>query len=253
MIIRRLPQPRASIGPKDTWHGPRRSGPGWSATERIPTRAGLRAGSGALQWNITRLRRHPRHVRHADCCGPRQIREPRPKCAEAAGTAVASTRNAGYHRQGVGCRHHQRHREPGPGPRRAQASTRAGPPVELQRAPPSTSEMWTWGLHGLSVRRELRFRPRRNSCLIPSRHKTKSLWTRAKRSGRAIFISLLYRLYLASSFVGSAYVDWSYVVIYSSIRLDIWANGIKEGFQLLWHGVMTWVLFFILHVSTCWN
>ena len=106
--------------------------------------------------------------------------------------------------------------------------------------------MWTWGLHGLSVRRELRFRPRRNSCLIPSRHKTKSLWTRVKRSGRAIFISLLYRPYLASSFVGSACVDWSYVVIYSSIRLDIWANGIKEGFQLLWHGVMTWVLFFIL-------
>ena len=106
--------------------------------------------------------------------------------------------------------------------------------------------MWTWGLHGLSVRRELRFRPRRNSCLIPSRHKTKSLWTRVKRSGRAIFISLLYRPYLASSFVGSACVDWSYVVIYSSIRLDIWANGIKEGFQLLWHGVMTWVLFFML-------
>ena len=107
--------------------------------------------------------------------------------------------------------------------------------------------MWTWGLHGLSVRRELRFRPRRNSCLIPSRHKTKSLWTRVKRSGRAIFISLLYRPHLASRFVGSAYVDWSYVVIiYSSIRLDIWANGIKEGFQLFWHGVMTWVLFFIL-------
>ena len=81
---------------------------------------------------------------------------------------------------------------------------------------------------------------------ILTHNETKSLWTKVKRSGRAIFISLLYRPYLASSFVGSAYVDWSYVVIYSSIRLDIWANGIKEGFQLLWHGVMTWVLFFIL-------